>query len=91
MHKAAVSDADALAERMQTAHPRHVPRFGGETPSPMSEVLDATRAILTSGWKLNKANVIIHKGLWILQKTEQRHCEKMTLKLRAEIRLEADR
>lgn len=34
---------------------------------PKIEVIDATSAILTSGWKMNKAGGIIHKELWVLQ------------------------
>ena len=34
---------------------------------PKIEVIDATSAILTSGWKMNKASGVIHKELWVLQ------------------------
>ena len=34
---------------------------------PEIEVVDETSAILTSGWKMNKAGGIIHKELWVLQ------------------------
>lgn len=34
---------------------------------PYIKVVDATSAILTSGWKMNKAGGIIHKELWVLQ------------------------
>lgn len=34
---------------------------------PKVEVIDETSAILTSGWKMNKAGGVIHKELWILQ------------------------
>ncbi|WP_299491083.1 nuclear transport factor 2 family protein [Acaryochloris sp. IP29b_bin.137] len=34
---------------------------------PKIEVIDATRAILTSGWKMNNAKGVIHKELWVLQ------------------------
>ena len=35
---------------------------------PQIKVIDETSAILTSGWKMNKASGIIHKELWVLQK-----------------------
>ena len=35
---------------------------------PKIEVIDAESAILTSGWKMNKASGVIHKELWVLQK-----------------------
>ena len=35
--------------------------------NPQIEVIDETSAILTSGWKMNKASGIIHKELWVLQ------------------------
>ncbi len=34
---------------------------------PQLKVIDATSAILTSGWKMNKAGGTIHKELWVLQ------------------------
>lgn len=34
---------------------------------PKLEVVDETSAILTSGWKMNKAGGVIHKELWVLQ------------------------
>ena len=34
---------------------------------PKIEVVDATSAVLKSGWKMNKAKGVIHKELWILQ------------------------
>ena len=34
---------------------------------PEIEVVDETSAILTSGWKMNKAGGVIHKELWVLQ------------------------
>ncbi len=34
---------------------------------PKIEVIDATSAILTADWKMNKAGGIIHKELWVLQ------------------------
>lgn len=34
---------------------------------PKVDVLDEASAILTSGWKMNKAAGVIHKELWILQ------------------------
>lgn len=34
---------------------------------PKVEVVDETSAILTSGWKMNKAGGVIHKELWVLQ------------------------
>ncbi len=34
---------------------------------PKIEVVDETSAILTSGWKMNKAGGVIHKELWVLQ------------------------
>ena len=35
--------------------------------NPKIEVIDGTSAILTSGWKMNKASGVIHKELWVLQ------------------------
>jgi len=34
---------------------------------PQIKVLDEISAILTSGWKMNKARGVIHKELWVLQ------------------------
>ena len=34
---------------------------------PKIEVIDETSAILISGWKMNKAQGVIHKELWVLQ------------------------
>ncbi len=34
---------------------------------PSIEVIDAASAILTSGWKMNKAQGVIHKELWVIQ------------------------
>lgn len=34
---------------------------------PKIEIVDAATAILTSGWKMNKASGVIHKELWVLQ------------------------
>ena len=34
---------------------------------PQIEVLDAVSAVLSSGWKMNKAAGVIHKELWVLQ------------------------
>ncbi|MEM7795931.1 MAG: isochorismatase [Cyanobacteria bacterium P01_C01_bin.118] len=34
---------------------------------PKIEVLNATTAVLTSQWKMNKAHGLIHKELWVLQ------------------------
>ena len=34
---------------------------------PKIEVIDKASAILTSGWKMNKASGVIHKELWVLQ------------------------
>ncbi len=34
---------------------------------PRIEVIDASSAILSSGWKMNKAKGVIHKELWVLQ------------------------
>ena len=39
-----------------------------EYVEPKIEVIDETRAVLTSGWKMNKAKGVIHKELWVLQK-----------------------
>ena len=35
--------------------------------APQIEVIDEKSAILTSGWKMNKAGGVIHKELWVLQ------------------------
>ncbi len=35
--------------------------------NPKIEVIDETSAQLTSDWKMNKANSVIHKELWVLQ------------------------
>ena len=35
---------------------------------PKIEIIDETCALLTSGWKMNKASGVIHKELWALQK-----------------------
>jgi ketosteroid isomerase-like protein len=50
---------------------------GVEYIKPRIEIFDEKSAILTSGWKMNKARGIIHKELWILQ-------ENGTAKLRAD-------
>lgn len=34
---------------------------------PKIEVVDEASAVLTSGWKMNKAGGVIHKELWVLQ------------------------
>lgn len=34
---------------------------------PKIEVMDQTRAVLTSGWQMNNAKGVIHKELWVLQ------------------------
>lgn len=34
---------------------------------PKIEVIDDNTAVLTSGWKMNKAAGVIHKELWVLQ------------------------
>jgi ketosteroid isomerase-like protein len=34
---------------------------------PKIEVIDEKSALLTSGWKMNKAKGIIHKELWVIQ------------------------
>ena len=38
-----------------------------EYMEPNIEVIDETSAVLTSGWKMNKAEGVIHKELWVLQ------------------------
>jgi len=35
---------------------------------PIIEVVDEKSAILKSGWKMNKAEGVIHKELWVIQK-----------------------
>lgn len=34
---------------------------------PVIVVVDATSAVLSAGWKMNKAGGVIHKELWVLQ------------------------
>ena len=34
--------------------------------NPKIEVIDEMNAILTSGWKMNKAGGVIHKELWVI-------------------------
>ena len=34
---------------------------------PQIEILDATSAVLTSAWRMNKAGGVIHKELWVMQ------------------------
>jgi len=34
---------------------------------PKIEAVDETSAVLTSGWKMNKAAGVIHRELWVLQ------------------------
>lgn len=34
---------------------------------PKVEVIDEVSAVLTSGWKMNKAHGVIHRELWVLQ------------------------
>ena len=34
---------------------------------PKIEVIDQQSAVLSSGWKMNKAGGVIHKELWVLQ------------------------
>ena len=34
---------------------------------PKIEVVDETSGMLTSGWKMNKAEGVIHKELWVVQ------------------------
>ncbi len=38
-----------------------------EYVEPKIKVIDDTSAVLTSGWKMNKASGVIHRELWILQ------------------------
>lgn len=38
-----------------------------EYVNPKIDVLDEKSAILTSGWKMNKASGVIHKELWVVQ------------------------
>ncbi len=40
---------------------------GVEYINPSIEVQDDKSAILTSGWKMNKASGVIHKELWVVQ------------------------
>lgn len=35
--------------------------------NPKFETIDEQSALLTSGWKMNKASGVIHKELWVLQ------------------------
>ncbi|MGB3213114.1 MAG: DUF2007 domain-containing protein [Desulforhopalus sp.] len=35
--------------------------------NPVVEVVDATSAVLTAQWKMNKARGVIHRELWVLQ------------------------
>ena len=35
--------------------------------NPELDVIDASSAVLRSGWKMNKAGGVIHKELWVLQ------------------------
>lgn len=35
--------------------------------NPKLEVVDDTSAVLTSGWKMNRASGVIHKELWVIQ------------------------
>ncbi len=41
--------------------------FDVDYVDPEIEVIDETSAILTAGWKMNKAAGVIHKELWVLQ------------------------
>ncbi len=34
---------------------------------PNITIIDTTSAVLTSGWKMNKAQGVIHKELWVIQ------------------------
>ena len=38
-----------------------------EYVDPNIKVLDDQSALLTSGWKMNKASGVIHKELWVMQ------------------------
>lgn len=38
---------------------------------PKIEVIDEKSAVLTAGWRMNKAKGIIHKELWVLQENGQ--------------------
>ena len=38
-----------------------------EYVQPSIEVIDASSAVLKSGWKMNKAHGVIHKELWVIQ------------------------
>ena len=40
---------------------------GVEYIDPVIEVIDEKSAILKSGWKMNKAQGVIHKELWVVQ------------------------
>jgi len=40
---------------------------GVEYVEPQISVIDDQSAVLTSGWKMNKASGVIHKELWVLQ------------------------
>ncbi|MEM9090062.1 MAG: isochorismatase [Cyanobacteria bacterium P01_F01_bin.53] len=35
--------------------------------APTIEVIDETSAVLSAGWKMNKAQGVIHRELWVLQ------------------------
>ena len=35
--------------------------------NPNVEAIDSASALLTAGWKMNKAQGVIHKELWVLQ------------------------
>jgi ketosteroid isomerase-like protein len=43
---------------------------GVEYLNPKIEVIDKKSALLTSGWKMNKASGVIHKELWVVQEDE---------------------
>jgi ketosteroid isomerase-like protein len=38
-----------------------------EYVEPKIKVVDESSAVLTSGWKMNKASGVIHKELWVIQ------------------------
>lgn len=38
-----------------------------EYVEPKIKVIDEASAVLTSGWKMNKASGVIHKELWVIQ------------------------
>jgi len=38
-----------------------------EYVDPKVEAIDDTSAVLTSGWRMNKASGVIHKELWVIQ------------------------